>query len=172
MSEQVQFTEPKLQLAVANHVQWWRCLVIPNLCLFHEMDVAVITRAGCLWEFEIKVSQADWNHDNQKDVVRNGGRATRNLRYVERFYYVVAPGLTPPEWLPEWAGILQAVVLDKYENIYLKTVRRAKARHAEKPTAEHLTAISRAIHHRFWSRVMSMPRSRAYELLALDADAA
>ena len=50
-------SEGLLQLAVAQYVQWWRNFVVPNLCLFHEMDVAVLTRAGCLWEFEIKVSQ-------------------------------------------------------------------------------------------------------------------
>ncbi len=161
--------EGLLQLAVAQYVQWWRNYVIPNLCLFHEMDVAVLTRAGCLWEFEIKVSQRDWDKDFEKDVRGDHWRVRRNLQYVDRFYYVVAPGLIAPEWLPEWAGILRAEVGTGWygydgDCIRLTSERDAKRRRAEKPTEKHRAAMLRSAYHRFWSRTMALPN--APELVA------
>jgi hypothetical protein len=183
-------SEGLLQLAVASYVQWWRNYVVPNLCLFHEMDVAVLTRAGCLWEFEIKLSQRDWETDNRKDVkpawildraeeLRAQGiepeslgwvaRPRRNLTYVERFYYVVAPDLVAPDWVPEWAGILRAEVGEGWygragPHIRLTPERAAKRRYATKPTEKHREAILRSAYHRFWGRVMQMPN--AAELVA------
>ena len=159
------WSEGLLQLAVAEYVHWWRCFVVPNLCLYHEMDVAVLTRAKCLWEFEIKVSQADWNADQRKDNPVNGWTAKRDLTYVDRFYYVVAPGLVAPDWMPDFVGILRAY--EPYEGyVGLKSERRAKRRRAAKPTAAHCEAIYTAAHRRFWSRIAGLPTNRRLEAVA------
>lgn len=127
-------TEGLIQLALADYVQWWRVTCVPNLCLWHEMDFAVLTRAGCVWEFEIKCSQADWNRDNLKDhgatfsqhqlallerfppgdgpghreyQRRMMNRPTRNLTHVSRFYYVYADGLKCPEWVKPDIGLIR-----------------------------------------------------------------
>jgi hypothetical protein len=169
-------TEQLLQLAVAQYVQWWRCFVVPNLCLFHEMDVAVLTRAGCLWEFEIKCSQQDWNNDRKKDEANPldwRGRVRRNLKQVSRFYYVVAPGLKVPDWLggthplgPEhvtalasFAGILRAREGTYRDQTYivLAPEKRAKSRRVEKLNERQRAAIYTAAHRRFWTRAMGLP---------------
>ena len=175
-------TEGLLQLAVADSVGWWRHMVVPNLCLWHEMDVAVLTRAGCLWEFEIKVSQADFNRDRHKDAPRvipprtmewvnhlpNKERwieqetaPQRDLSHVSRFTYVYTAGLTVPEWVPEWAGLVEAHIEASHYcaewRIRLHEVRAAKTRRVPKPSEAHVRKMYEAIYHRFWRQVKQLP---------------
>ena len=175
-------TEGLLQLAVAQHVGWWRHTVVPNLCLWHEMDVAVLTRAGCLWEFEIKVSQADFNRDRLKDApkvippralewmnhlpnkerwIEQETAPQRNLSNVSRFTYVYAAGLTVPEWVPEWAGLIEARVESMLYNagwqVRLDPVRAAKTRRVPKPSEAHVRKMYEAVYYRFWRQVKQLP---------------
>jgi hypothetical protein len=158
-------TESLLQLAVAEYVQWWRVVCIPNLRLWHEMDVAVLTRAGCLWEFEIKLTQADWERDREKDALPAGvthsryARPRRNLAYVDRFYYVHAMGLSCPDWVPAWVGLLEAEQFTSGGKVYLRLVehRAAKRRRAPKPEEHHRDAIYRAAYYRYWSGLKRLP---------------
>lgn len=174
LEEHPELTEALVQTAVADYVQWWRVVCVPNLCLFHEMDVAVLTRSGCLWEYEIKLSQSDWNNDRRKDVERPldpstalypeelrraWARPTRNLTYVERFHYVYAAGLSRPDWVPAWAGLLEVDYRTVGGHIYvgLTEHRKATPRRAQKPTDAHVRAMYEAVYRRYWRRVRGLP---------------
>lgn len=105
------WTEGIICHAIAQYVEWWRNTVVPNVYLGssgREIDVAVLTKAGLLWAFEIKTSVADWRRDLTK---------SRFPSQPARFYYVVPETLvqwegdykhTPviPEWVPKHAGIV------------------------------------------------------------------
>lgn len=169
VEEHPELTEGLVQLAIAQHVGWARAVCVPNLCLFHEMDMAVLTRAGCLWEFEIKLSQGDWNNDRRKDMVPEPSElhrvmnwqptATRNLTYVDRFHYVYAAGLTMPDWVPAWAGLLEVDYKTVGGHVYvaLSEHRKAIRRKATKPTDAHVRAMYEAIYYRYWRRVQGLP---------------
>ena len=148
-------TERLLQRAVADYVQWWNVICVPNLCRWHEMDVAMLTRAGYLWEFEIKVSQQDWNGDHRKDEP-TGSRpwqsARRDLRYVKRFHYVYPTGLVCPDWVPAWAGLIEAQYVTQGGRCYvaLREERKAGDRKVEKVQPDDREAMLRSIYHRYW----------------------
>mgnify|MGYP000907562500 FL=1 len=178
-------TEGLVQRGLAAYVDWLRCVAVPNLTIWHEMDLAVLTRAGCLYEYEIKLTQADWNGDKRKDVVvetdwhrqmaalgpeyaaRHAPRPIRNLNHVERFYYVYAKGLTCPDWVPEWAGLISVDYKAQNGAMWLDfhSVRRAKSRRVEKPSEGAVRKIYMAAYMRFWNYAMNLPLSRQVEVI-------
>ena len=169
IEEHPTMTEPLLQMAVADYVNWWNLICIPNLCRWHEMDVAVLTRSGYLWEFEIKVSQQDWNGDNHKDKPTGyRQRPLRDLSQVKRFYYVYPEGLTCPEWVPEWAGLIEARYKTQGGKCYvvLREEREAKDRKVEKVETRDREAMLRSVYHRFWRGVRGMSLDGASTTLA------
>lgn len=174
-------TEGLVQLAIADYVGWARALVVPNVHLPHEMDVAVLTRAGCLWEFEIKLSQSDWEVDRRKDERKPlpkyfaqlppgdepGQRGyyeqrwcdpQRNLKHVERFTYVYAEGLRQPTWLPDYAGLIEVQQRTYDGKVFLRLhpVRSAKSRRAPKLSEAGQLQLLRSIYYRYWQRVKGL----------------
>jgi hypothetical protein len=152
-------TENLIQMALAYHLQWWTLTMVPNWCRFHEMDMAVLTKAGYLWEYEIKISQSDWEADRKKDELRRPdlpatgwNRPTRNLKYVKRFNYVYAHGLRCPDWVPDWAGLLEADYHTSHRQCYIrvKRVREAKDRKVEKLDAVSVRRMFQSTYHRYW----------------------
>lgn len=87
--------------------------VYPNIYLGKwEADILEITKAGYLYEFEVKISRRDFKIDASKtetygrrrrkyDVLKAGER-------VNYFSYIVPEGLIAPEEVPEWAGLIYA----------------------------------------------------------------
>ncbi len=151
-------TERDVQKTLAQYVWWWRVICVPNLCRWHEMDFAVLTQAGYLWEYEIKVSQSDWNRDIEKRH-RQPGYANRwRPAPVKRFHYVFARGLACPEWVTEDTGLIEAAwhISDGYEArkgervLRLRTVRSPKDRKVSKVEERDKEAIHRSIYHRYW----------------------
>lgn len=159
-------TEHGIQRAVASWVDWQRVTVVPNLTYWHEMDVAVLTKAGYLWEFEIKVSQADWNRDRKKDEAGTAPpwakgnqeweehftKPHRRLDYVKRFTYVYAKGLKCPDWVPAWAGLLEASIPDGERYVYLDPIRWPENRKVEKAPEKLRLAMLTSIYFRYWRR--------------------
>jgi hypothetical protein len=149
-------TERDVQLALGTYVQWWRVICVPNLCRWNEMDLAVVTQAGYLWEYEIKVSQSDWNRDNQKRCRQE--RFRQWAAPVKRFHYVYARGLVCPDWVHEDTGLIEAAwhISSGYRAkegervLRLRTVRAPKDRKVEKIPDRDKEAIQRAIYCRYW----------------------
>lgn len=136
------WTEGIICAAVARYVEYWRNTVVPNVYIgggYREIDLAVLTKSGMLWAFEVKVSVADWKRDLHKSKYRA-------CVCPARFYYVVPSTLvkwsepTPrpaldadvavrkawwaggrlarpaiPEWVPAHAGI---VFLNNHRDTY------------------------------------------------------
>lgn len=94
-----------LQMAVADHYDWSRNHIFLNVYLGGgEMDVAVITRgANYLWEFEIKVTLADW----KKDALKHKWDSPQR-RMVSRFFYVIPESLVDkvPDFVSPETGIV------------------------------------------------------------------
>ena len=156
-------TERVIQMALASEYQWWSKTMVPNWNYFHEMDIALLTRAGYLWEYEIKVDQRDWDTDNRKDMPRDPrrmgplGRATRNLKYIKRFHYVYAHGLRCPNWVPEWAGLLEVDYQTCHGDcrVVVRERRPAKDRSVEKLPEDAVQRMFQSTYHRFWRQAFN-----------------
>ena len=155
-------TEGLIQLALAEYVTWWQVVAVPNWTRFHEMDLAVLTRAGYLWEYEIKVDQQDWNTDCRKDrhspPPYDWKEPTRSLKYVKRFHYVYAHGLRCPDWVPEWAGLIEADYSTNNGDtgkrgifyVTLRERRPPKDRKVLKLEDRDKMKLYQSTYHRFW----------------------
>lgn len=87
--------------------------VFPNVFLgAFEADILEVTRAGYSYEYEVKISCADFKNDAKKkdrfkednvnskyDILRQGTR-------VNYFSYVVPEGLIKSEDVPDFAGLI------------------------------------------------------------------
>lgn len=157
--------ERQVQMALADHIQWWRMCCIPNLNRWHEMDFTALTKAGYLWEYEIKVDQRDWERDRLKDLPRDPdkpligwNRPRRNQKHVKRFYYVYARGLVCPEWVADDVGLIEAAwhISDSWRAkkgervLRLREWRAAQVRKVPKVPDCDQEAMWRSAYHRFW----------------------
>lgn len=84
--------------------------VFPNIHLGgFECDILELTKAGYLYEYEVKISKADFKADAKKktwagtkyELIKLGNR-------TNYFYYVVPEGLLSVEDVPEFAGLIWA----------------------------------------------------------------
>lgn len=81
-----------------------------NLNVFDwESDVIKITKSGYVYEFEIKISKADFKNDFKHKKKKHLLLEDSNNEIKNRpnyFYYVVPNGLISVEDIPEYAGLL------------------------------------------------------------------
>jgi len=144
--EPSKLTESEAANALASRFDWFRNLVLPNVYLCGgEMDLAVITPAGYLWEFEIKLSLSDWKADANKAKWNHPGR-----RFVSRFYYVVPEALIEkaPEFVPESAGLIK-LHHTKWD-WWVSVVREPKGRRGEKVTPAMREKFYNKSYFRYW----------------------
>lgn len=75
------------------------------LNLYWDADYVAVTASGQVYEFEIKVSRADFVRDRHKYRYRVYNGEKRGPR-PNRFWYVTVPGIVRGD-LPKWAGWLE-----------------------------------------------------------------
>jgi len=83
--------------------------ILPNFYFgYHECDVFRVNQSDFVFEYEIKVSRADFFADFKK----NGGVKHSNLKYAggiycpNRFFFVVPKGLIKSLEIPDYAGLI------------------------------------------------------------------
>ena len=153
---------PDLMRRLAISFQWWRNLIVPNVYLgdrTDEMDLAIVSKSGLLWEVEVKASMADWRADIDK-------RKWKCARYDDaspaRFYYAVPQEFVGkkaeatycarstyvfPEWLPIHAGVL----LVNEDRIF--TARTARALHRKPLSQKLVSELQQKLGMRYWRHV-------------------
>lgn len=131
--------------SLGHYFEWQRHVIIPNIYLPWEMDVAILTAAGYLVEVELKVSASDWKADLEKEKWKDGGNKVRNR--VRRFYYCVPHTLLPsrPEVLPEGVGIL---FVDETHRI--RTFQEAQVFPAKKVSKDVYDKMLKGAYYRYW----------------------
>lgn len=156
--------EKEIQSVLAFHFKYWMNIVVPNANFgLGNMDLAVITKNGILWEIEIKVTLADWKADMKKRKWRAWGRvegAAMPLNYGEnkqdpaRFYYCVPEALLKsgiPEWVWPNAGIIK-IVESKHSpgHLFIVGVRPPVRLHTRKVSIEDQFMILKKLGSRYW----------------------
>ena len=114
---------------------WWEC------------DVAELTGAGYLVEFEIKMSRSDFRRDSRKSGYvrtdpedwKSSKKTTKHemcesghKRAPNRFYFVTPEKMLAIEDIPKWAGLIE---VGRYRDIdwpHCTVIKRAPLIHKEK----------------------------------------
>lgn len=117
----------------------------------HECDVLGVSRAGYMYEYEVKISRADFKKDFEKRYKHNNMAARKSLfsngRYVcpNYFYYVVPEGLVSIEEIPEYAGLIQ---IDPFSIQFIEAKSPAKI-HAHKADDRMIKKIAHSLSCKF-----------------------
>jgi len=93
----------EMEIAVANHFNARQNLIVPNVswgfCI-HECDLLIVTKAGYLYEVEIKVSRGDLKNDMKKQHNHYDSR-------IKNLYFAIPKKLEKDiEFIPKEAGIM------------------------------------------------------------------
>jgi hypothetical protein len=125
--------------------------VFPNVYVWQwEADLLVVTKAGFAWEIEVKISMGDWRHDISKTKWGHP-----NFQKLGRFYYAVDAKLLKsgiPDFVPEWAGILQFHLDESSNRMRVKEIRKATPLGGKKLPASIRTKLYRSTYFRYWGK--------------------
>lgn len=121
-------------------------IVVPNYYIGrYECDLLKITKVGHLYEYEIKVSRADFKKDAEKAYrsYRTGETVTKhteilNGKRCHRFYFVVPEGLVNPAEVPDGFGLIYACV-NKYLSFKIVKISKLfKAKNCDDDMYRHI----------------------------------
>lgn len=106
-------------------------VVVPNYYIgWWECDVLKVSKAGVMYEYEVKTSRSDFFNDAKKSV----GRRSKTMKHadllaglrVDRFYFVVPENLVRPEEVPAGFGLIYATFTPYAYNKHHVTFRIVK----------------------------------------------
>ncbi|MEE9159996.1 MAG: MmcB family DNA repair protein [Gammaproteobacteria bacterium] len=138
----IPLTEARAIIMLTNRFDVWNNRCFPNVLLCGgEMDLAVVSRSGFLWEVEVKLTRYDWLADARKSKWTVPGR-----RFVSRFFYAVPEALISdvPEFVPDSAGLIA------FQGDTIREVRTARRHKAPKLPDAQMRALYESTYHRFW----------------------
>lgn len=131
--------------------------LIPNTKLFGwEMDLALVTKTGYLWEFEIKTDFNDLINDSKKDKWIKPYYTNKFNKYVKKFYYVI-----PQELYSKFNGgmihpfiqkTFGLITIDNRTN-YVTSKVRLKAtvnKNVNKLKQRHLNKLNNTLYFKMW----------------------
>jgi hypothetical protein len=138
-------------------------VLMPNFAPVNwlECDVFRVTKAGYFYEYEIKLSVADFRADAKKTLFDDetkkyiGKHEALTARFrccPARFYFVTVPDVADriKDELPDWAGL---IVLDRY----LRQMRPAPILHKRKISRAIVRQAYRSAMGRFWDQHFRLP---------------
>lgn len=149
--------------------------VYPNIYLGRwEADILELTKAGYLYEYEVKISRRDFKIDANKAEYWRGTNEIRSKKYdvlrrgerVHYFSYIVPEGLISPEEVPEWAGLIYVrpydnrvcigfdketgdPIFDEHVSAWFSTVKDPVKLRTEKVTPKELEDIEKKVYFRY-----------------------
>ena len=134
-------------------MNWWEC------------DVWLVSKAGYVTEYEIKVSAADFRADRNKDrrVVKSGEWQDVNKHHEigsdvgpSRFYYVVPKALAELQAeIPEWAGFA-VLRSDDDPRWGIRVLKDAPKLHTKKVRKREIELAKRRMWYRYWDALASI----------------
>lgn len=143
-TEQKPLTEYDLQYAIIQNWNRSGNFFCPNISSgFGEMDVLRLTRSGYAYEFEVKISRADFRADKKKEYKHKNysdmfnkipltGIGRYSVENVPNYFYYVAPkGIIPVDEVPAYAGLYEIKENPLWLN-YLDCIKVAPLIHKEK----------------------------------------
>jgi hypothetical protein len=136
-------TTTEIELALAKYFDYRVNLIVPNICWgmgMHECDLFILTKAGCIYEVEIKRLKHDLIADTKK-------RHKHNDKRVKHLFFCITENLVPHiDYIPLRAGIL--VIDDKG---HIKKLREPAFGSSYKATEKERLNLSRLGTMRIWA---------------------
>lgn len=160
-------TERDIQIALYYWVlRKGQQFIVPNINLFSwESDLISVTNAGFVYEYEIKLTRADFKKDFEKKSKHKVlQRILRPARGSPNYFSYVCPeGLLSIEEVPAYAGLIEIRPYNRWHSHYWvkRVVKKAPRLHKEKLPVERLIAISSRLLWRMWHYMIEY---RTYEL--------
>ena len=152
----------RILFALARYLDWWQNTLMTEVSIdgFRE-DMIMISKAGYVSCYEIKISRGDWRSEKERIRFRPG----RTPTYCSRFFYVVPIELYEkgvPEFVPDHIGILTVTAHENGGYDMVREVRAAKRAKAEMLPADQRASIFTSCYYRFWRTHMSIENSRLF----------
>lgn len=137
--------------------------IFPNTYIGNwECDIVELTKSGYLYEYEVKISRADFKSDAKKqrdgyEKIEGEWQPSSKTKYsvlqsgqrVNYFYYVVPRCLISVDEVPEFAGLIY--VDTTYVNPYFKVIKQAPKLSKEKATDKLVIKLLDSCYYRFHS---------------------
>ena len=125
---------------------------VPNVYIFNwESDYFIQKQNEYCYEFEIKISKADFKKDFQKLEKHETLSNVNKTNKPNKFYYVAPSGIINIEDVPKYAGLIIV-----HENKRLETTKEAPFLHKEKIELEKKLCI------KFYNYWLTERSSRIY----------
>ena len=125
--------------------------IIPNIYLgYEESDLISVTKAGYIYEYEIKISRADFKADFKKG--RHERLKNDLTQWRTCFWFVTPVGLVRPDEIPDYAGHIEVRERHAGSQIQVLCVekKRAKRFKAKKLSEYQKAQICNSLMIRFW----------------------
>lgn len=155
-------TEKDMQNALT---RYWSSaeLAVPNIDMACEIDLAILSRAGYLYDIEIKRSRGDWVADFRKfkwekqDCPGEAMSQQEHWSRIRRFYFAVTEGMEKdiPPCVPDWTGILVVKGDDAWAKI--EEFRPAANRKCRKLDIKEVAHMGKVLHYRYWASRRTWP---------------
>lgn len=157
-----------IEIAVAKYLNYRQNFIVPNvswgLGFRHELDLAVVTKSGYLWEVEIKISKSDLKADQKKWHNHADSR-------ISRLYFAIPEELEGCiDLVPECAGIFSVRKrVQKSDGTYaafsgVKKIREAKRnREAEPITDKEIRKLYHLSSMRIWGLKQRLINSDSFQ---------
>lgn len=145
-------------------------VVVPNANLdgWSECDLACITKANYFYEYEIKVSRADFKADAKKTVIKKLDQPEKidgwNRYYVDQpkyealacghprcpkhFYYIVPDGLIVEHEVPAFAGLIY--ICNWGHGWFFREVKSPMKLNSQKVDDRFLVKLYSKFYFRYW----------------------
>jgi hypothetical protein len=150
-------TEADIQQALVRYFDWQRNRCYVNIYVGGwESDFAVVTKAGYLYDVEIKISLADWKAEQHKDKFKPGWVGQNHRKLVSRMFYAVPAELVQrvPEFVPAETGLLSvSPPLDRRYHSKVELVRPAKRLEAKALSEKKQLQLHDSTYWRYWRDV-------------------
>ena len=137
--------------------------LVPNVHLFSwESDLISMTKAGYVWEYEIKRTRSDYQRDKSKDRHRRleawskraklghtQPKGKKGESVPRHFFYVVPRGLITAAELPSYAGL---IVFDEDPGgrLWFETIVKPPALAKNSASVDQTDRLTRSLMYRFW----------------------
>lgn len=132
-------------------------LIVPNVKLWSwEADLISVTKAGYVYEYEIKCTRADFLRDQEKkrhkqlSNIQEKGRASSYYQGPSRFFYVVPAGVVEKDEMPVYAGLLEMRKKPRGRRLYSLSASEAPRLHGNKIEEDRRRYLARGLMHRYW----------------------
>lgn len=159
---------------IQNALYWWRTerghpFIAPNVTMpSGEMGLISISKAGFVYEHEIKISRADFKADFKhkefkhiwmQEAKKWKGECSANQKWsmnnnrhcANYFIYVVPQDLIKVKEVPAYAGLCYWSECRYRTHGKIEVIKEPPRLHKEKIIPERMAALARSMMYRYWN---------------------